>query len=122
MNGTRFWMLAKSVLRQSCIKESISISIYLCSAFPTDAVSKQLHREAVYIKEKKNTETVYRRREGKSGSKPPVSKPEATVARRNSLRVRGRNLERHRAQEGEPVLIRTIPVRDGANRMRSSEC
>ncbi|KAI4876267.1 hypothetical protein NFI96_007913 [Prochilodus magdalenae] len=44
-----------------------------------------------------------------SKMKPPVSKPKATVARKNSLRVRGRNLERNQDSKGEPILLWSTP-------------
>ncbi|XP_072528678.1 uncharacterized protein [Salminus brasiliensis] len=45
----------------------------------------------------------------RSGSKPQVSKPMATVARKNSLRTGGRNLERNQDSTGEPILLWSTP-------------
>ena len=46
---------------------------------------------------------------GPSPAKPPMSNPVVTVARKNFMDVRGRNLERIPGSKEEPILLWLTP-------------
>ena len=71
----------------------------------TSFTEKQYRMEQKNKKENKTD----KRENKKSGSKPPMRKPEVTVARKSSLGVRGRNLERNPGSREEPILLWSSP-------------